>query len=100
MSASDTSGPGDVEFLRGYSPYHNIEGAEYPATLISTADHDDRVVPGHSFEYGARLQAPRAGDAPILMSMTRRAGHGGAVGRSERPDRVADSTPSSGGSWA
>jgi len=87
----DPEDPEDVEFLLGYSPYHNIaRGAEYPATLISTADHDDRVVPGHSFKYGARLQAAQAGDDPILMSITRRAGHGGAVGRSERLDRTAD----------
>ena len=87
----DPEDPEDVEFLLGYSPYHNItRGAEYPATLISTADHDDRVVPGHSFKYGARLQAAQAGDDPILMSITRRAGHGGAVGRSERLDRIAD----------
>ena len=87
----DPEDPEDVEFLLGYSPYHNINrGAEYPATLISTADHDDRVVPGHSFKYGARLQAAQAGDDPILMSITRRAGHGGAVGRSERLDRIAD----------
>jgi len=87
----DPEDPEDVEFLLGYSPYHNINrGAEYPATLISTADHDDRVVPGHSFKYGARLQSAQAGEAPILLSITRRAGHGGAVGRSERLDRIAD----------
>ncbi|MBN2587588.1 MAG: S9 family peptidase [Candidatus Fermentibacteraceae bacterium] len=83
--------PEDVEFLLGYSPYQNIrDGVEYPAVLISTADHDDRVVPGHSFKYGARLQAAQSGDAPILMSITSMAGHGGAVGLSESLDRVAD----------
>ncbi|MBD3276951.1 MAG: prolyl oligopeptidase family serine peptidase [Candidatus Aegiribacteria sp.] len=87
----DPDDPEDVEFLLGYSPYHNIrEGIQYPPVLISTADHDDRVVPGHSFKYGARLQAAQAGDAPILMSITSRAGHGGAVGLSESLDRIAD----------
>jgi prolyl oligopeptidase len=87
----DPENPEHVEFLLEYSPYHNIaEGIEYPPTLISTADHDDRVVPGHSFKYGARLQAAQAGDAPILMSITSRAGHGGAVGRSEALDRRAN----------
>ena len=81
----------DVEFLLGYSPYHNIrEGIEYPPMLISTADHDDRVVPGHSFKYGARVQAAQAGEAPILMSITPSAGHGGSVGLSESLDRKAD----------
>lgn len=83
--------PDDVEFLLGYSPYHNIRpGIEYPAVLVSTADHDDRVVPGHSFKYGARLQAAQAGDAPVLMSITSRAGHGGSVGLTEYLDRTAD----------
>ncbi len=84
--------PEEFEFLLDYSPYHNIEpGIEYPPVLISTADHDDRVVPGHSFKYGARLQAAQAGDAPILMSIHSRAGHGGAVGLSESLDRRSDS---------
>ncbi len=83
--------PEEFEFLLGYSPYHNIKpGIEYPPTLISTADHDDRVVPGHSFKYGARLQAAQSGDAPILMSIQSRAGHGGAVGMSESLDQISD----------
>ena len=87
----DPDNPDEFEFLLGYSPYHNIEpGVEYPPVLISTADHDDRVVPGHSFKYGARLQAAQVGDAPILMSIQVRSGHGGAVGLSEGLDRVAD----------
>ncbi len=87
----DPDNPDEFEFLLDYSPYHNIEpGIEYPPVLISTADHDDRVVPGHSFKYGARLQAAQAGDAPILMSIHARSGHGGAVGLSERLDRVTD----------
>ncbi|MCK5116776.1 MAG: S9 family peptidase [Candidatus Aegiribacteria sp.] len=87
----DPEDPDDVEFLLDYSPYHNIqEGIEYPPVLIFTADHDDRVVPGHSFKYGARLQAAQGGDAPILMSIISRAGHGGAVGLSEALDKTAD----------
>ncbi len=58
--------------------------------LITTADHDDRVVPGHSFKYGARLQAAQAGNAPILMRITPAAGHGGSVGLNEGLDRIAE----------
>jgi prolyl oligopeptidase len=63
--------------LRAYSPYHNIrDGVSYPAVMIMTADHDDRVVPGHSFKYAARLQAAQAGDAPILIRIQTKSGHG------------------------
>ena len=87
----DPDNPDEFDFLLGYSPYHNIEpDIEYPPVMISTADHDDRVVPGHSFKYGARLQAAQAGDAPILMSIHARAGHGGAVGLSEGLDQLSD----------
>ena len=87
----DPDDPEDVEFLLDYSPYHNIqEGVVYPPVLITTADHDDRVVPGHSYKYGARLQAAQTGDAPILMRITPSAGHGGAVGLSEGIDRTAE----------
>ena len=87
----DPDDPDEFEFLIDYSPYHNIvSDIEYPPVLISTADHDDRVVPGHSFKYGARLQAAQAGDAPILMSIHERSGHGGAVGLSESLDRISD----------
>ncbi|MCK5131587.1 MAG: S9 family peptidase [Candidatus Sabulitectum sp.] len=87
----DPDDPDDVEFLLGYSPYHNIaQGVEYPSVMISTADHDDRVVPGHSYKYGARLQAAQAGSAPILMRITPSAGHGGSVGLSEGLDRAAE----------
>jgi prolyl oligopeptidase len=74
---------GDVtkpEFFRynlGYSPYHNIRsGKDYPAVLVTTADTDDRVVPGHSFKYTAALQAAKAGDKPHLIRIETRAGHG------------------------
>lgn len=67
----------DFRILRAYSPYHNIrEGAAYPAILVTTADTDDRVVPGHSFKYAAALQAARLGDKPRLIRIETRAGHG------------------------
>lgn len=87
----DPGDPEDFEFLYGLSPYHNIrDGVDYSAVLVTTADHDDRVVPGHSFKYAARLQAAQAGDAPILISICPQAGHGGSVGLSEALDRTAD----------
>ena len=64
-------------FLYAYSPLHNLKaGRQYPATLITTADHDDRVVPGHSFKYAAALQAAQAGPAPVLIRIETKAGHG------------------------
>ena len=66
----------DFEILRRYSPLHNVRpGTRYPATLVLTADHDDRVVPAHSFKFTAALQAAQAGDAPILARIETRAGH-------------------------
>ncbi len=63
--------------LRAYSPLHNLKpGTEYPATMITTADHDDRVVPAHSFKYAAELQAAQAGDQPVLIRIETDAGHG------------------------
>jgi prolyl oligopeptidase len=67
----------DFKVLRAYSPYHNIRsGVEYPAVLVTTADTDDRVVPGHSFKYAAALQAADVGDKPHLIRIETRAGHG------------------------
>ncbi len=67
----------DFKILRGYSPYHNIvSGKDYPAILVTTADTDDRVVPGHSFKYTAALQAAQIGDKPHLIRIETRAGHG------------------------
>jgi prolyl oligopeptidase len=67
----------DFRVLRAYSPYHNIRsGTAYPAVLVTTADTDDRVVPGHSFKYVAALQAAQAGDKPHLIRIETRAGHG------------------------
>jgi len=65
------------EYIKGYSPYHNLKpGVRYPATLITTADTDDRVVPGHSFKFAAELQHCHAGDSPVLIRIETRAGHG------------------------
>ena len=67
----------DFRNLLSYSPYHNIKaGAPYPAVLVTTADTDDRVVPGHSFKYTAQLQHAKAGDKPHLIRVETRAGHG------------------------
>ena len=67
----------EFKALYAYSPIHNIkQGARYPATLITTADRDDRVVPGHSFKYAAALQAGQGGDNPILIRIDTKSGHG------------------------
>ena len=72
--------PEEFEALLAYSPYHNIKpGTEYPAVLITTADTDDRVVPGHSFKYAAAIQDAQAGNAPVLIRIETRAGHGAGV---------------------
>jgi prolyl oligopeptidase len=64
-------------FLHQYSPLHNMKpGTAYPATLVTTADHDDRVVPGHSFKFAAALQAAHTGSAPVLIRIETKAGHG------------------------
>ncbi len=77
---SDYGSPDDPEGFKtiyAYSPYHNLKpGTAYPPTLITTADHDDRVVPGHSFKFAARLQACQSGDAPTLIRIQTKAGHG------------------------
>lgn len=73
----DPAREADWRTLRSYSPYHNIRsGVDYPAVLVTTADTDDRVVPGHSFKYTAALQAARAGNKPHLIRIETRAGHG------------------------
>ena len=66
------------EYLRGYSPLHNLKkGTAYPATLVTTADHDDRVVPAHSFKFAATLQECHTGNNPVLIRIDTKAGHGG-----------------------
>jgi prolyl oligopeptidase len=73
----DPSKEADFRTLYAYSPYHNIHnGADYPAILVTTADTDDRVVPGHSFKYAAKLQASNIGSKPHLIRIETRAGHG------------------------
>ena len=69
--------PEQFKVLIKYSPLHNLKtGVQYPATLITTGDHDDRVVPGHSFKFAARLQECQSGDAPTLIRIQTKAGHG------------------------
>lgn len=69
--------PEEFGALYAYSPYHNVKpGADYPAVMVTTADTDDRVVPGHSFKYAAAMQKAQGGDAPILIRIETRAGHG------------------------
>jgi prolyl oligopeptidase len=63
-------------YLKGYSPLHNVEEIEYPATMIITGDHDDRVVPAHSFKFAAELQAKQQSSAPILLRVESGGGHG------------------------
>ena len=66
------------EYLKGYSPLHNLKpGTAYPATLVTTADHDDRVVPAHSFKFAATLQECHTGPNPVLIRIDTKAGHGG-----------------------
>jgi prolyl oligopeptidase len=69
--------PDEFATLLAYSPYHNVrKGVAYPPTMVLTGDHDDRVFPGHSFKFAAALQAAQAGDAPVLIRVETRAGHG------------------------
>ena len=82
---------GQFAYLYRYSPLQNIRpGARYPATLVTTADHDDRVVPGHSFKYTATLQAAQEGPAPILIRIETKAGHGGGMPVSKQIELNAD----------
>ena len=83
--------PEEFKALLAYSPYHNIkDGTKYPATMVTTADTDDRVVPGHSFKFAARLQKAHAGDAPVLIRIETRAGHGAGKPTSKIIEEVAD----------
>jgi prolyl oligopeptidase len=83
--------PALFETLLAYSPYHNLEpGTRYPATMITTADTDDRVVPGHSFKFAAALQEAHAGKAPVLIRIETRAGHGGGKPTGKAIEEYAD----------
>lgn len=77
--------------LKAYSPYHNLKkGVKYPATLVTTADTDDRVVPGHSFKFAAALQAAQGGNAPALIRIETRAGHGSGKPTDKIIEELAD----------
>jgi prolyl oligopeptidase len=81
----------DWRVLRAYSPYHNIRaGVDYPAILVTTADTDDRVVPGHSFKYTAALQAAQIGPKPHLIRIETRAGHGSGKPIDKQIEETAD----------
>jgi prolyl oligopeptidase len=94
--ASDYGTSADSEemfrYLHAYSPLHNIknDGTPYPAILVTTADHDDRVVPAHSFKYIATLQASDTGDAPKLIRIETKAGHGGGKPLAKQLEETAD----------
>jgi len=79
------------EYLKGYSPVHNVKkGVKYPATLILTGDHDDRVVPAHSFKFAAELQEKQAGNNPVLIRIETNAGHGAGTPISKSIEQYAD----------
>ncbi|WP_203295177.1 prolyl oligopeptidase family serine peptidase [Luteirhabdus pelagi] len=79
------------DYLKGYSPLHNVKAdTQYPATLITTGDHDDRVVPAHSFKYAAELQDKQAGDDPVLIRIETEAGHGAGTPVSKTIEQYAD----------
>jgi prolyl oligopeptidase len=78
------------EYLKGYSPVHNLKPASYPATMVTTADHDDRVVPAHSFKFAATLQENQQGSKPTLIRIETDAGHGAGTPVSKTIEQTAD----------
>ncbi len=79
------------DYLKGYSPVHNLNaGTSYPATMVTTADHDDRVVPAHSFKFAATLQESHEGPNPVLIRIETDAGHGAGTPISKRLEQLAD----------
>jgi prolyl oligopeptidase len=83
--------PTEFKALYAYSPLHNLKpGTKYPPTLIATSDHDDRVVPGHSFKFAATMQADQAGPAPVLIRIETKAGHGAGKSVTKLIDEFAD----------
>ena len=87
---SSEQSPEMFEYLRGYSPLHNLDPANYPSTMVTTADHDDRVVPAHSFKFAAKLQEAQRGDRPVLIRVAVDAGHGAGKPTSMIIDEQAD----------
>ena len=89
--SSESDDPEMFEYLLGYSPLHNLkEGTDYPSTMVTTADHDDRVVPAHSFKFAAKLQAAHSGDNPVLIRVAVDAGHGAGKPISKTIEEQAD----------
>ena len=83
--------PAQFRALRAYSPYHNVRpGTHFPPTLVTTADTDDRVVPGHSFKFAAALQHAQAGGAAVLLRVSTRAGHGAGKPTTKRIEEISD----------
>jgi prolyl oligopeptidase len=83
--------PDDFAYLYAYSPLHHIaKGCCYPATFITTADHDDRVVPAHSFKFAATLQAAQGCDKPTLIRIETKAGHGAGKPTTKIIEETAD----------
>lgn len=79
------------EYLKGYSPVHNVKaGVSYPATMVTTGDHDDRVVPAHSFKFAAELQEKQTGNNPVLIRIAVKAGHGAGKSLEERINEASD----------
>ena len=79
------------DYLKGYSPVHNVKaGTLYPATLITTGDHDDRVVPAHSFKFAAELQDKHEGNNPVMIRIETNAGHGAGTPVTKSIDQYAD----------
>ena len=76
--------------LYAYSPLHNLKPEAYPATLITTADHDDRVVPAHSFKFAAALQAAHQGENPVLIRIETKAGHGAGKPTAKIIEEISD----------
>ncbi|MBA4094454.1 MAG: S9 family peptidase, partial [Candidatus Accumulibacter sp.] len=83
--------PEEFKALVKYSPLHNLKpGTQYPATMVTTADHDDRVVPAHSFKFAAAAQAAQAGCNPVLIRIDVKAGHGAGKPTTKQIEEVAD----------
>ena len=83
--------PEMFKYLLGYSPVHNVkQNMDYPATMITTGDHDDRVVPAHSFKFAANLQDKHVGEDPVLIRIEKEAGHGSGTPLAKVIDQYAD----------